>query len=938
MIGERLRTIGGLLALAVLGVAVGTTWLGGSGTLAAGAPAGTTGAIGPAADQPVVDAGRQLFVANCASCHGPQGEGASGGPSLVGVGAASADFYLRTGRMPLSAPGQQAVRQAPHFGDPEIEALVAYVASLGDGPPIPQVSAGGDLHRGWQLFQANCAACHNARARETPSVAGSSRSGSGRRTRPRSPRRRSSARARCRLSRSTTAARRPRDVHPVPLDRADAGWRGDRPDRARRRGVHRRRDRPARPPARVAVRRATRARDGATPDGGRRVARRRRRSAHRNARRDRRVSAAPDRPAVRETPTGRPNPVRERRAERAVLAAFGVTGLSGIALLVVYALGGQTQIEGILLALCLGGLGRGHRPVGAGADVRGAADRAPASLGRRPGDERGGRGRPHRRGRLQPAPDPPGAGWVARWPGLPRRSSSRCCRSVRHPAGACSARPGRRVRAWWGSTAVAVNASSIPPDGVVTVFPEGFAGNAEAQTVLINAGTGRLQLEGEAAEWAPDGFVAYSKVCTHAGCPVGLYRASQGELICPCHQSTFDVMRGAVPTFGPGGPAAAPAPDPARGRRHVHRAGRLPGARRPVVLEHGDRADRARRRRSRGFGAGAVNRLPPARRVGGRPRRAPARGRPRPAPQRGRRGAAGNRRGPARADGAGAADGLAGRADGARRPRADDVAQGVPRSLVVPAGRGRAVLLRDPRADGDLPHVLLRAVRGTRRVHRPVPATPGRRGVSQAFDSVLYLVVRGPGGAAVPPDPPLDRGRVRRGRRRASRPGVLHRRVPAPARDQLADRVRAARVRPRGGVHRLLAAGRPAVRDRGTDRVQRGDLDPVHRAVPRLARVRRRVPDGRVPAPLLRPPRDAPAGAVRRRHRRARRARVPPEAHPVARPPAAQRQRGRAALLARPGVPLARGCSSSPRPCCRRWAGSCRSTRSGRTGRSSPRS
>ena len=162
MIGERLRTIGGLLALAVLGVAVGTTWLGGSGTLAADAPAGTTGALGPAADQPVVDAGRQLFVANCASCHGPQGEGASGGPSLVGVGAASADFYLRTGRMPLSAPGQQAVRQAPHFGDPEIEALVAYVASLGDGPPIPQVSAGGDLHRGWQLFQANCAACHNA--------------------------------------------------------------------------------------------------------------------------------------------------------------------------------------------------------------------------------------------------------------------------------------------------------------------------------------------------------------------------------------------------------------------------------------------------------------------------------------------------------------------------------------------------------------------------------------------------------------------------------------------------------------------------------------------------------------------------------------------------------------------------------------------------------
>lgn len=162
MSGERLRTIGGLVALAVLGVAIGATWLGGSGALAAGSRAGASGATGPAADEPVVDAGRQLFVANCASCHGPQGAGASGGPSLVGVGAASADFYLRTGRMPLSAPGQQAVQQAPHFADPEIEALVAYVASLGDGPAIPQVSAGGDLHRGWQLFQANCAACHNA--------------------------------------------------------------------------------------------------------------------------------------------------------------------------------------------------------------------------------------------------------------------------------------------------------------------------------------------------------------------------------------------------------------------------------------------------------------------------------------------------------------------------------------------------------------------------------------------------------------------------------------------------------------------------------------------------------------------------------------------------------------------------------------------------------
>jgi ubiquinol-cytochrome c reductase cytochrome c subunit len=169
MNGDRLRTAGGLVALGVVAVAVAASWLGGSAVSAgsspggAGAAADAGGRVVPAAEQDaVVAAGRQLFVANCASCHGPQGQGASGGPSLVAAGAAAADFYLRTGRMPLAAPNQRVVPQEPHFGDPEIRALVAYVASLGEGPAIPQVSSGGDLHRGWQLFQANCAACHNA--------------------------------------------------------------------------------------------------------------------------------------------------------------------------------------------------------------------------------------------------------------------------------------------------------------------------------------------------------------------------------------------------------------------------------------------------------------------------------------------------------------------------------------------------------------------------------------------------------------------------------------------------------------------------------------------------------------------------------------------------------------------------------------------------------
>jgi len=110
----------------------------------------------------VRDLGASLYLRNCASCHGPAGEGTANGPTLVGVGAASADFYLRTGRMPLGAPGQRPERQDPQFSDEEIAAIVEFVAGFGDGPPIPQVSAGGDVHRGWELYSANCAACHAA--------------------------------------------------------------------------------------------------------------------------------------------------------------------------------------------------------------------------------------------------------------------------------------------------------------------------------------------------------------------------------------------------------------------------------------------------------------------------------------------------------------------------------------------------------------------------------------------------------------------------------------------------------------------------------------------------------------------------------------------------------------------------------------------------------
>jgi quinol---cytochrome-c reductase cytochrome c subunit len=117
-----------------------------------------------AQEDQLLDRGLELYVAGCASCHGVTGEGTGQGPSLVGVGAASVDFMLSTGRMPLADPGDQPTRNAPRYSPEEIEAIVAFVTSLGPGgPAVPAVSpAGGGLGEGRELYVANCLACHGA--------------------------------------------------------------------------------------------------------------------------------------------------------------------------------------------------------------------------------------------------------------------------------------------------------------------------------------------------------------------------------------------------------------------------------------------------------------------------------------------------------------------------------------------------------------------------------------------------------------------------------------------------------------------------------------------------------------------------------------------------------------------------------------------------------
>ncbi len=118
---------------------------------------------------------------------------------------------------------------------------------------------------------------------------------------------------------------------------------------------------------------------------------------------------------------------------------------------------------------------------------------------------------------------------------------------------------GRRARvargtAWTAGARVVTEAGRpLRPDdialgGVTTIFPEGHVGAPDAAALLI-------RVEDDAVltnqTWAPRGNVAFSKICTHAGCPVAIYRHADYRLYCPCHQSQFSVLFGARPVAGP---------------------------------------------------------------------------------------------------------------------------------------------------------------------------------------------------------------------------------------------------------------------------------------------------------------------------------------------------------------------------------------------------
>jgi ubiquinol-cytochrome c reductase cytochrome c subunit len=152
----RLKALSGS---AVIAAALGVVGL---GYTAVGAPQSAAQEEPAAAQSLAIREGKALYDVGCSTCHGLNLQGGAGGPSLIGVGAASVIFQVESGRMPLHAGVQQAPRKTPKYTLEEIDQLAAYIQANGGGPTLPEGDlTDGDLQLGGDLFRTNCASCHN---------------------------------------------------------------------------------------------------------------------------------------------------------------------------------------------------------------------------------------------------------------------------------------------------------------------------------------------------------------------------------------------------------------------------------------------------------------------------------------------------------------------------------------------------------------------------------------------------------------------------------------------------------------------------------------------------------------------------------------------------------------------------------------------------------
>ena len=251
-------------------------------------------------------------------------------------------------------------------------------------------------------------------------------------------------------------------------------------------------------------------------------------------------------------------------AETLAAICFLAAALAAIGLGVVYWQGGQTQLEGLLLAVTMGGIGVGivvwakrFMP-----DDEVAEDRHPLVSSEeeiadfRADFEHGEQSVAGRRllvGSLGAALTALGAALL-----FPIRSlGPRPGRGLKVTAYAEAEGQKAGVRLV-RSDNTPLKPADLAVDGVVTVFPKDHTDDADSPTLLIRTRRSQdLHLSEERQDWVVGTIIAFSKICTHVGCPVGLYQAGEAKLLCPCHQSTFDVLHGAKPIFGP---AARPLP------------------------------------------------------------------------------------------------------------------------------------------------------------------------------------------------------------------------------------------------------------------------------------------------------------------------------------------------------------------------------------------
>lgn len=268
----------------------------------------------------------------------------------------------------------------------------------------------------------------------------------------------------------------------------------------------------------------------------------------------------PDEPWPDDVPKGQDDshwrfendPKRARIAELKIAACWICTLLASIGLAWVYVAGGQTTVEGILWAVAFLGLGigliwwardllpshevtasRGHH------DVSSEGDRSAVA-------ESFARG-------LEP---------IARRPFLFKTLGAVAGAFglvTLFPLASLGPRPHMDLyHTKWGKGTRAVTEdgkpikpAEIPYNGILTVFPEGHLDDALSPTLLINIGNLPFEIPRQRVGWNIGGIVAFSKICTHAGCPASLYNVISHQLVCPCHQSTFDVLLDCKPVFGP---------------------------------------------------------------------------------------------------------------------------------------------------------------------------------------------------------------------------------------------------------------------------------------------------------------------------------------------------------------------------------------------------